>query len=81
MTNPNDSAFPLQSHPNVVAIDNVAIRGLTKREWLAGMALQGLLSEDSSVSYQLTAENAIGFADALLAALGEDRSLLPREGK
>ncbi len=46
--------------------------GLTKREWFAGMALQGLLAEDGSSSgYPDAADMAIKQADAMLAQMAE----------
>jgi len=46
-------------------------QGLTKMEWLAGMALQGICSADKGVTYVDAAEFAIKHADALLKALAE----------
>jgi len=51
--------------------------GLTKREWFAGMALQGIIAacgnSDGAVSYKenAVAANAISLADALLKQLAE----------
>lgn len=50
--------------------------GLTKRELFAAMAMQGILSswpENANYKPRPTAEEAIAFADALLAALNEPR--------
>ena len=42
--------------------------GLTKREWFAGMALQGLLGgRDGICEAKITAERAFAFADAMIA--------------
>ena len=50
-----------------------AQRGLTKRELFAAMAMQGILADGSpefrSKPYDLIAEDAVKYADALLAAL------------
>lgn len=49
--------------------------GLTKREWYAGLAMQGILAasgnSDGEVQFedQVVAENAVNMADALLSAL------------
>lgn len=68
----NDPAFP---DPNVRAVTDY--KGLTKREWLAGMAMQGLLSnsymteegEKRGFDRAAVSEWAVKHADALLAAL------------
>lgn len=70
MSNKDEPAFPVQSF----TIQNGEIvwgePGLTKREWFAGMALQGLLANPGIDSDQegLPVE-AVQYADALLAAL------------
>ena len=48
-------------------------KGLTKREYFAAMALQGLIASDKIASTDIytAAEYAIGFADELLKQLGE----------
>lgn len=71
MTPPNDPAFP------VVCQDfsghRVCGAGLTKREWFAGMALQGVIASFSNnfnvADPQDTAKTVLKFADALLAEL------------
>jgi hypothetical protein len=46
--------------------------GLTKREWFAGMALQGLLGNaDLYVDIESKVPYAIDFADAILKRLAE----------
>jgi hypothetical protein len=46
--------------------------GLNKREWLAGMALQGLLANhENRTSYEAIAVDAIRYSDALLKQLAE----------
>ena len=51
-------------------------RGLTVREWFAGMAMQGILSVEPHTVVEgvpaLVAERAVGYADALVDALAED---------
>lgn len=64
-------------HPTDITIHNtrhVGV-GLTKREYFAAMAMQGILSCDYSIQ-QYCEPNSIGlqsvqFADALIAALNE----------
>ena len=77
MTNPNDSVSPIRflDHHNEPVLEI----GLTKREYFAAMALQGLLARDIEAP-MLTAngvkkyyeEVAVIFADALIAALNRD---------
>jgi len=68
--NGSEAAFPLIS-PDGLAINT----GLTKREHIAAMAMQGLLSNPSGyniVSWKRTVvEDAVDLADALLKALEE----------
>lgn len=45
--------------------------GLTKREYLAALALQGYLAGDPNVDYEEAAKFAVEHADALLARLLE----------
>ena len=56
MTNPNDAAFSY---------------GLTKREYFAAMALQGLLAQPSYLDFHLKAEKAVRLADALIEELNK----------
>lgn len=65
-TKHNDSAFPLYS-------DLLPIYGLTKREYFAALAMQGLLSCDTDAKH---AENAVAcfavtHADSLIKELNK----------
>jgi hypothetical protein len=71
MDNKNQPAFPVKETP---AEEHISF-GLSKREWLAGMALQGLLSNPDYncpsrpkdiVTTSNTALAALHYADALL---------------
>lgn len=66
----DESAFPLADHGEFLS------RGLTKREWFAAMAMQGLLSAESENwsigSCQKLVETAVDHADALIKALGNE---------
>ena len=44
-------------------------KGLTKREYFAGLAMQGLLSGGISGSYEIISARSVGIADALLSEL------------
>lgn len=46
--------------------------GLTKREFLSGMAMQGLIMRDKIVDTDVAARKAVSFADALLNELSEE---------
>ena len=66
MTNGNDAAYPLMGKLGASA-------GLTKRELLAAMALQGILAyPNNSQSIGLCACVAVKAADALIAKLSEE---------
>lgn len=74
MNNANQPAYPQHgwsSNPETVARMQSA-QGLTKRELIAAMALQGILSDPNSKgTWNQFAECAIEYADALLAKLQE----------
>ena len=69
MKNSDCGAFP--SSPSVFPEEF----GLTKREYFAAMAMQGLLSadDDGFVSFDECARVAVKQADALLKALEENK--------
>lgn len=46
--------------------------GLTKREYFAALAMQGLLSTGKYEHFPTTAEDSISYADALIKELNED---------
>lgn len=71
MTNPNAPAFPAGSES--VCADK---RGLTKREYFAGLAMQGMLSaingiDGSTHGQKHIAEKALEMAGALIAELNK----------
>lgn len=70
MTKPDEPAFPEtrtdpQSDPGYVYSSG----GLTKREYFAAMAMQGLLAKDEPLHDLLTAQRAVEHANALIAEL------------
>lgn len=70
MNNAIEPAYPIQDtyHPNGQV--EYGRPGLTKRELLAAMALQGMLANtDNSGRAEAYAKDAVAQADALLAAL------------
>lgn len=74
MINPCDTAFPAL---DTTQTPNETIQlGLTKREYFAARAMQGMLSDESegdAATYQpdSCAKRAVLFADALIKALSE----------
>ena len=57
-------------HPMVVLNGS---RGLTKREYFAGLAMQGILSDPDGQTSTQAARTAVRYADALLAALEDNQ--------
>ena len=65
MNNGNELAFPLVGREDYNA-------GLTKREWFAGLAMQGMLSDPKQAgSSDEIAHYAVYAADALIKELEE----------
>ena len=70
MTKPNES---INSIPDLTKHPSTWI-GLTKREYFAAMALQGLLSTDNDHSpHNWYGEKSVELADALIKALNESK--------
>lgn len=67
MTNGNESAYPEVNHDNPQF--NFPTYGLSKREYFAAMAMQGLLSEQYWASAECAAKYSVDMADALINAL------------
>ena len=65
MENGKQSAFPTDAHTN-------SYLGLTKREYFAAMAMQGLV--DRHINYEVVAEHSVRYSDALLAELERTKS-------
>lgn len=64
MTNGKDFAFAAIG-------DTISQDGLTKREYFAAIALQGLLSNTNNRRNPIHAKEAVRLADALIKALNE----------
>ena len=64
-THYGDTAFPAENQDLTT--------GLTKREYFAGLALQGILAayagRDKLPTSEMAGAGAVGYADALIAAL------------
>lgn len=61
---PNDCAFPKHYSDS--------FKGLTKREYIAALCLQGILANESQVLLQMKAEQAVKYADELIEALNKE---------
>lgn len=70
MKNSNKVAFPVSV--DVAMEEGDVARGLTKREYFAGLAMQGLVSAWSSEKNEC-AKRAVEIADALLSALSNTK--------
>lgn len=70
-TEPNEQAFPMPGSQS-----NAFKRGLTKREYFAGLAMQGLLVTKAveHLRPEFVAARSVVFADALIAALNAEGS-------
>lgn len=64
-TRSDDLAFPFDS------VDAYGM-GLSKREYFAAMAMQGLLSHSDWTQHQFAAQNAVIFADKLIEELNKN---------
>lgn len=75
MTNPNEPAFPSESEADNSLASALAYRGLTKREWFAGKAMEGIIASArtsiANPSFYQVSLNAITQADSLIAALNK----------
>lgn len=75
MTRADDTVSPTKPMGNVNA--PYVVGGLTKREWFAGLALQGVLSENNVLemySLEELSSTAVQTADALITELNKDQS-------
>lgn len=79
ITNANDPAFPqvipvmgnsAQIQGAYEKLGEQYIPGLTKREWLAGMAMQGIIANGSA---DRGVKEAVAWADSLLAKLEKSK--------
>jgi hypothetical protein len=77
-TNPNDPAYPV-TYGNGMA-EKFTI-GLTKREYFAAMAMQGLLHKcEHNKPMELHAIQACKFSDSLIAELNKESKGVPQDG-
>ncbi len=64
MTNGNDAAYPNNMKPDY---------GLSKREYFAAMAMQGLCADSSMTKSQSIASLSVACADALIEELNKQQ--------
>mgnify|MGYP006095675513 CR=1 FL=1 len=77
MKNANKPATPISvsssTHGNICSSDFEYGDGLTKREHFAGLAMQGLMSDEAGyLRWSDLAKDCVAVADALLIALEQD---------
>ena len=61
---------PIITRPAFPIPDNALADGLTKREWFAGLVMQGFTAHaPNGMSLSVIAETAVTIADALIEAL------------
>ena len=68
-TKPNEPIHTIEYNNNYIS------NGLTKREYFAAMALQGLLADRKLGSIQEHAEYAVKLADALIEELSKTKTI------
>lgn len=83
-TEPNESAYPQQTRSEVMHPDNnnyadpitapVIEGGLTKREYFAGLAMQGLCNAEPDRKSEFLVKQAVDLADALIKDLNRTES-------
>lgn len=73
--NPNDPAYPINIPEGHTLVNGIPGNGLTKREYFAGLAMQGLCayngSSGSNAGPGNIAVRSLEIADALLAELNK----------
>lgn len=65
----DEPAFPRPASKDDLARAVVSQDGLTKREWFAGLALQGLAAVGNGIFKDESAKHAVALADALCKEL------------
>jgi hypothetical protein len=68
MSNADEPAFSVIEFDDL-GLSKIAGVGLTKREYFAAMAMQGIISDSTGLAFEEIAHDAVRFADALIAAL------------
>lgn len=74
MTNKNYGNEPI--NPILDSEGNGCLRGLTKREYFAAMAMQGIVSSPAmidTINWEWLSEESVKLADALITALNQSK--------
>lgn len=70
MTNSDDTAH---SYGYASTYSTYNIKGLTKREYFAAIAMQGILSGKIQYGSKIVADYAVEYADALIESLNQNK--------
>lgn len=73
MTYENDGAFARPAFDTPDKFYNEEQDGLTKREYFAALAMQGIVSTDLADTYENFAKASVAMADALIKALNKEQ--------
>jgi hypothetical protein len=74
MTEGNDSAYGFVDNRSSDYVDNEVRYGLSKREYFAAMAMQGMVSKTNDYNYaRAIAEVAVKYADELINELNKSQ--------
>ena len=71
MTNPNETIHPLYQGDPLYTQDKIGWAGLSKREYFAALALQGLCASGKFFTKEPYAKVAVEYADALIEELNK----------
>lgn len=73
-TNPNESASPITTviDGNWIQEPPENRKGLTKREYFAAIAMQGLLAYDGLIPHRYNMDRAVRMADNLIESLNKE---------
>jgi hypothetical protein len=73
MKKADEPAFPVTPEQARQSYSHLgSISGLTKREWFAGMAMQGLLAHYGNGDYLVLRDESYEIADAMLEGADDD---------
>ena len=78
MTNPNDNTYPNKSENRQIGTSEFT-GGLTKREYFAALAMEGMCSGDQTLGpatesdILFVARRSVSMADALIAELNKEK--------
>lgn len=73
-TKGNECAFAIPAFEQPKKLWNEPQYGLTKREYFAALAMQGIVSTDLADTYENFAKASVAMADALIKALNKEQN-------